>query len=78
MQRPYEYKTELLEKWHAEAYAEGFAEGLIQALRIVIDVRGFVLDDEQERALAACRDRATLEGWIRRSVSAKTPREVFA
>lgn len=60
---------------------EGREEGrqaLVRSVLAVLNARGIALGEAQHQQLRDCRDLATLERWLRQSVSASTADEALA
>ncbi|WP_075023382.1 hypothetical protein [Actinomadura madurae] len=58
--------------------AEGRIEGAIEILLVVLEARGFDVDEELRRRITDCRDLQQLRMWVRRVAVAQTIDEVFA
>ncbi len=56
---------------------EGREEGRVAALLTVLGARGIEIPEAQRAQIAACRDAATLDGWLRRAASAERLEEVL-
>jgi hypothetical protein len=57
--------------------AEAELRALAHAVLAVALARGVALSDAARRAIEACRERATLEGWLRRAAVAQTEGEIL-
>ena len=62
---------------NALACAEGYTRGIAQALTSFLHARGFELTPDVVERIDACRDRALLERWVRRAVTATSLTSVF-
>lgn len=73
----YQWQSDFARKHRAEGKAEGQAEGKAQAVVMVLEARGIVLDaDERERVLAS-RDLDELDRWLRRAPTVTRASELF-
>lgn len=70
----YEYQSEFARKYFYGGKAEGKAEVLLRLLRL----RGFVVDDEVEARVSACKDDAQLNTWADKVLTAASLDELLA
>jgi hypothetical protein len=73
----YEYQSEWMRKQFAEGEAMGETKGAVRALLTVLDGRRLPLSAEQRGRIEACRELATLEGWLRRALTVSSAAELF-
>lgn len=66
------------EEGRVEGLEEGRVEGLAQALLVLLEARGFALSATLRSHVLATTDARTLERWLRRAVTAKGVKSVFA
>ena len=78
----YEYQSDFAKKYfalgHEEGREEGRAAGEARALLLVLRSRAVDVPTEAAQRIEQERDRARLEVWIRRAVTAATIDDVFA
>jgi len=60
-----------------EGRAEGWLEGETQALLRILHARGLSVGEAERARLVSCDDRATLDEWLDRALTASRPAEVF-
>jgi hypothetical protein len=75
-------RSGLFERFVDGAYAEGYADGLLQgreetAIVMALTARGVPLTDTQRERISACHDIDRLSLWFSRAVTAATAAEVF-
>ncbi|TDC63656.1 hypothetical protein E1200_21805 [Actinomadura sp. GC306] len=77
----YEWQSDFARQHIAEGKAEGIAEGKVagevELLLVVLESRGFAVDDELRRRIAHCRDLEQIHAWARRAVTATSLNDVF-
>ncbi|SPT58904.1 Uncharacterised protein [Actinomadura madurae] len=81
----YEWKSDFALKHIAEGKAEGKAEGRIEGevegeikvLLVVLEARGFTIDDDLRQRITNCKDLQQLDNWVRRAATAQTLDEIF-
>ncbi len=66
-----------LEEVRGEGRQEGREESLRAAVRDVLKARGLAVDEAMHAALDACHDLKTLQLWLTRAATARTPAQVF-
>ncbi|MEE8525597.1 MAG: Uma2 family endonuclease [Thermoanaerobaculia bacterium] len=66
-----------LEQVRGEGREQGREETLRAAVVAVLKARGFTVDDAIHAALDACRDSQTLQLWLTRAATTRTPAQVF-
>jgi hypothetical protein len=69
-----EYEKTFIERIHDQGIAEGEAKALLKLL----DGRGLAPTEEQRHRVISSTDRAQLDLWIDRAITASTAAEVFA
>ncbi|OJT24999.1 hypothetical protein BO221_11470 [Archangium sp. Cb G35] len=60
-----------------ESWLEGFREGWRNALLIVLEARGLLMDEQSRQRIAACSDLAQIERWLLKAVSVQSVQELF-
>ncbi|MEO3829219.1 hypothetical protein [Actinomadura sp. B10D3] len=77
----YEWKSDFALKHIAEGEAkgriEGEAKGEIKVLLVVLEARGFTIDDDLRQRITNCKDLQQLDTWARRAATAQTLDEIF-
>ncbi|TDC63655.1 hypothetical protein E1200_21800 [Actinomadura sp. GC306] len=61
----------------AQGKAVGKVEGGIELLLVVLEARGFVIDDRLRRRVTSCRDLEQIHAWARRAVTTSSLGEIF-
>ena len=90
----YVYRSEFARRYlaqgHAEGRAKGEAEGRIegraegclegeaQALLRILHARGLSVSEAERARMVSCDDRATLDEWLERALTASRVAEVFS
>ena len=65
-------------KGEAKGLAKGLAKGKAESLMIILQQRGLVMTDEQQRQILSCTDVATLDQWLDRVLSVASVEELLA
>ncbi|TDB96062.1 hypothetical protein [Actinomadura sp. 7K534] len=77
----YEWKSDFALKHIAEGRAEGEAkgrvEGEIELLLIVLETRGFTIDDDLRERITTCQDHEQLHTWARRATAGEPLDRIF-
>lgn len=77
----YETQSDFLKKYIAKGEAkgkvEGKAEGIAKGVLTVFEARGLAIPDDVRQQVAASRDLAELERWLRRAVVVGAAGEIF-
>ncbi|HEX3474382.1 MAG TPA: hypothetical protein VHT91_05035 [Kofleriaceae bacterium] len=63
---------------YAKGKAEGEAKGRAEAVRMILQQRGLVMTDEQQRQVLSCTDVTTLDRWLARALSVASVDELLA
>lgn len=63
---------------HQRSYAKGKAEGKAESVMTILQQRGLVLTDEQQRHILSCTDVAILDRWLARALSVASVDELLA
>jgi hypothetical protein len=78
----YEFQSEFARKYFGagktEGAAEGLARGKAETLLVLLRHRGLAPDAALQARVLECRDLATLDRWIERSLAATRLDDVFA
>ena len=78
----YEYQSEFARRYFfsgkAEGRAEGAAEGRAEAVLEILAARGVEVPADIREQIAACRDLAQLDVWVRRAATANATADLFA
>ncbi|MGC9495529.1 hypothetical protein [Streptomyces sp. WG7] len=57
--------------------AEGYAQGLAEAVLRVLERRGVVVSEEERARIVGCTDPDTLNVWLNRAIAVVSAAEVF-
>ncbi|TDC89143.1 hypothetical protein [Actinomadura sp. 7K507] len=61
-----------------EGWVKGWFEGASEVLLIVLEARGFAIDDDLRERIASCRDPEQMHTWARRAATAESLDEIFS
>jgi hypothetical protein len=64
-------------EYSAARYAEGKAEGKIEALLNIFTVRGIAVSEHARARIRACKDVGTLDRWIAGAITAASAQDVL-
>lgn len=73
----YEWQSDFALKHIAEGEAKGRVEGEIELLLIVLESRGFTIDDDLRERISSCQDLEQIHTWARRAVTAESLDKIF-
>jgi len=81
----YENPSEFVRRYFAqrreEVWQEGFQKGLREgwrsALLVVLEARGFQVDEQTRQRIATCTELEQLRRWVRKAVSVQSVQELF-
>ncbi|MBB4777385.1 hypothetical protein ACN3XK_49585 [Actinomadura welshii] len=74
----YEWQSDFARKHIAEGKIEGKLEGEAELLLVVLESRGFKIDDGLRRRITSCQDLDQIHTWARRAVTASSLNDIFA
>jgi len=81
MMQQHEYQSEFARKYlsmgREEGREEGRQEAKTEALLLILASRGIRLPAAQQERVAACRNAALLDSWVRKALSASSAEDVF-
>ena len=64
------YRSEFARRHFSQGHAKGMAEGMAEAVLMVLDTRGIEISAGVRARIAGVRDNELLDEWIRRAVVA--------
>lgn len=67
----------IAEELRAEGEARGEVRGKATSLFLVLEARGFHLDESLRTRVMACSDAEVLDQWVRRAVTVERPEDLF-
>lgn len=77
----YEWQSDFALKHIAEGRAEGEVKGRVEeavdALLIVLESRGFTIDEDLRQRITTCQDLEQIHTWMRRAATASSLNEIF-
>jgi hypothetical protein len=73
----YEYQSDFARKYFAEGKAEGKTEGQAEVLLKLLELKGFVLSQEDRERILGCRDVDQLSAWVDRVLAAASLSDVL-
>lgn len=73
----YEWKSDFALNHIAEGEAKGRVEGEIELLLIVLESRGFTIDDDLRERINSCQDLEQIHTWARHAVTADSLDKIF-
>ncbi|MFG2085505.1 MULTISPECIES: hypothetical protein [unclassified Spirillospora] len=77
----YEWQSDFALKHIAEGKIEGKVEGKVEGeielLLIVLESRGFTIDDDLRRRVTSCQDLEQIHTWARHAATASSLDEIF-
>ncbi len=71
------YFSHWMDKGRVEGLEEGRAEGEIDAIFNVLDVRGLDISDDTRERICQCNDLNQLKTWVRKAVTVTSVDELF-
>jgi flagellar biosynthesis/type III secretory pathway protein FliH len=73
-----QFFSEAHQRSYAKGKAEGEAKGEAKAVMMILQQRGLVPTDEQQRQILSCTDVAILDRWLARALSVASVDELLA